>query len=118
MSNISPAAVLWLAALTIFPAAHAQVGRPTDAPAANRDPADPKAAVPPGQYTSAFERYRPNAEVEVGAWRLSNDTVGRIGGWRIYGREAIADAPASAPSTGNGRQPGHAPAKPAHGQHR
>jgi hypothetical protein len=55
------------------------------------DPGDAKAAVPPVRYESAFTRYRRNAEVEVGPWREQNDAVGRIGGWRVYGREAIPD---------------------------
>jgi hypothetical protein len=63
---------------------------------APRDPGDPAAAVPPVRYESAFARYRPNAEVEVGPWRNANDNVGRIGGWRVYGREAVSDADAKA----------------------
>lgn len=85
---------------------------------AARDPGDPKAAVPPVRYESAFARYRPNAEAEVGAWRDANDNVGRIGGWRVYGREAIAEPKAEHPPapglSGNGRS-----AKPEHGhEHR
>ena len=66
-------------------------------PARSADAADPKAAVPPLIYRSAFEGYRPNTEAEVGKWRETNDKVGRIGGWRAYAKEAAApDAPASA----------------------
>lgn len=53
-----------------------------------RDPGDAKAVVPTVTYSSAFARYRANAEVDVGSWRDVNDAVGRIGGWRTYGREA------------------------------
>lgn len=93
MSRFSAAATL-LAALTVAPftAAGAQSGQAAKT-AGERDPGDPHAAVPAARYRSAFERYRPNAETEVGAWRAINDTVGRIGGWRVYGREAIPDAP-------------------------
>jgi hypothetical protein len=70
-------------------AAHAQGASSSPAaPAGVRDPGVPSAAVPPVTYSSAFRRYRPNGEVEVGAWRDLNDQVGRIGGWRVYGREA------------------------------
>ena len=55
------------------------------------DPADPNARVPPVRYESAFAGYRRSGEVEVGSWRDSNDRVGRLGGWRTYGREAIGD---------------------------
>lgn len=66
-------------------------GKPADA-------SDPKAAVPPLVYRSAFKGYRPNAETEVGNWKEANDKVGRIGGWRVYAKEAAQpDAAASAP---------------------
>jgi hypothetical protein len=55
---------------------------------AARDPGDARAAVPAVTYSSAFARYRSSTEPELGNWRGSNDNVGRIGGWRIYGREA------------------------------
>jgi len=84
------------------------------APAGPRDPGDPKAAVPAATYTSAFRRYRPNADVEVGPWRDLNEGVGRIGGWRVYGREASptgagkpdAAPPAAAPVHGHKHQEG------------
>lgn len=62
------------------------------------DASDPKAIVPPLVYRSAFQGYRPNAEAEVGKWKETNDKVGRIGGWRVYAKEAAQpDAAASAP---------------------
>jgi hypothetical protein len=39
-------------------------------------------------YRSAFARYKPYADQDVSAWREANDGVGRIGGWRVYAREA------------------------------
>jgi hypothetical protein len=83
------------------------------APAGMRDPGDPRAIVPPAAYVSAFRRYRPNADVEVGAWRDLNDNVGRIGGWRVYGREASADPVAPGKPTANGKaeEPSPAPAR-------
>jgi hypothetical protein len=79
-----------------------------------RDPGDPRAIVPPAAYVSAFRRYRPNADVEVGAWRDLNDNVGRIGGWRVYGREASADPVAPGKPIADGKAEGPSPA-PAQG---
>jgi hypothetical protein len=96
---------------------HAQGGRPV-APS----PVEAGASVPPARYESAFARYRPNAEVEVGSWREANDRVGRIGGWRVYGREATADpareqAPAPA-RAGDGDSAAGASRGHAHGERR
>lgn len=89
-------------------AVHAQGTLPSAAaPAGVRDPGDPKAVVPPVNYESAFARYRPNAEVEVGAWRDLNHQVGRIGGWRVYGREAL---PPPTPDKTSGAKPDGTPA--------
>ena len=57
-------------------------------------------------FRSAFEAYRTHADPPAIGWRQANDTVGRIGGWRAYAREAqgqplealAAPASASAPS--------------------
>ena len=83
------------------------------APAGVRDPGDPKAAVPAAAYTSAFRRYRPNADAEVGAWRELNDHVGRIGGWRVYGREASPESASPAKPAGTSPAP-----TPTHGHNR
>jgi hypothetical protein len=39
------------------------------------DPRDPKTKVPPVEYRSAFEGYRPYAEPELRDWRKSNADV-------------------------------------------
>ncbi len=69
-------------------------------PAANKparpNPLDAHAPVPPAMHESAFARYRSGGELVVQPWKESNDTVGRIGGWRGYAREATnANAPAA-----------------------
>ena len=56
--------------------------------AAAPDPADPKAAIPAIVYISPFSEYRPLGEDKNTAWKDANDTVGKIGGWRAYAREA------------------------------
>ncbi len=68
----------------------------------------------PGGWRSAFEGYRPFNEAPVASWREANDTVGRIGGWRAYAREA---AQPSLPGAAAGMTPPlavpPAPARPA-----
>jgi len=44
------------------------------------DPSDPSAGTPPVQYRSAFEGYRPYAEVAPGRWREANEEMQRLGG--------------------------------------
>ena len=41
------------------------------------------------RYRSALERYQPYKEQPVQSWRDANDNVGRIGGWRVYAKEAV-----------------------------
>lgn len=85
--------------------AHAQ-----SAPTPTRpDPLNPGAAVPAATHATALARYRSAGDAKVGSWREANDTVARIGGWRVYAREAAqpeaVPAPAaSQPTSGSGRQ--------------
>ncbi|HEY6134592.1 MAG TPA: hypothetical protein VIW70_11485 [Rubrivivax sp.] len=79
MRWLVPAACLG-AALT----AQAQTAPPPTRP----DPFDPQANVPALVFESPFARYRRLAEAAPIAWREANDTVARIGGWRVYLREA------------------------------
>ena len=107
---MSSAARPWLAvALAGLPmAALAQAGTgPAPAPA-------PAPALVELEYRSTFEGYRPFTDQEVAPWRESNETVGRIGGWRAYAREAQGKpaeagqpAPAAAPSGAGGHQEHH-----------
>lgn len=55
---------------------------------AQSDPFDATVAVPPVAYRSSFTGYRALSESPVGDWRAANDTVGRIGGWKAYAKEA------------------------------
>ena len=56
------------------------------------DPRDPKAKVPPVEFRSAFEGYRPYAEPELRDWRKSNEEVGAAGGHAGHQRKP-ADRP-------------------------
>lgn len=42
----------------------------------------------PGPYRSALEGYQPYSETKLAPWKAANDTVGQIGGWRAYAKEA------------------------------
>lgn len=67
----------------------------TSAPIARPDPLDAQARVPALVYRSSLVLAPlPGADKPV-PWRDANDTVGRIGGWRAYAREAQAPEPAA-----------------------
>jgi len=85
----------WLVRATLCTsalAAQAQgASSPSDAnpvPTARPDPLDAKASVPPLSYRSSFSRYRGLSDDKTVSWREANDAVARIGGWRVYAREA------------------------------
>ena len=78
------------------------------------DPLNPKASIPPQVHASAFTQYRRLADTPVGSWRDANDTVTRIGGWRVYARDAAKQAlPAASMAAGSASAPGMKPAEPA-----
>ena len=74
-------------------AAQAQAQSPTTT---RPDPLDPKAQVPSVRYESAFAQFRRIGDDKPVAWREANDAVARIGGWRVYAREAQQPDPAAA----------------------
>ena len=90
MFHYSPAA--WLACLTVLVAlgAHAQTPGPTT---------DPE---------PALADYQQFQDEKLAPWKESNDTVGRVGGWRAYAREAQGEqTPAPAAPDASGHAPGH-----------
>ena len=95
---LTPRALLtvWLPAALTALTAQAQPAVPSSRP----DPLDPKASVPTLTYQSSFSQYRRLDDGQLISWRDANDTVTRIGGWRVYAREAQQpDAnPSAAPS--------------------
>lgn len=116
--------------------AQAQVAASAQAvsPAARPDPLDAKAVVPAPHYRSAFARCRAFGDDKPVSWREANEAVARIGGWRVYAREAQqpgaqapgAAAPASAASPASPTSPpaptssgpgGTRPMPPGHGGH-
>ena len=97
---------------TMLLVAQAQAQSPTT----NRpDPLDPKAQVPSVRYESSFAQFRRIGDDKPLAWREANDAVARIGGWRVYAREAqqpdaAADEKPSAPAQAPAQTPSTAPA--------
>jgi hypothetical protein len=104
MFKNSPA--LWLVSLcSLSGIAAAQTPAPVSAMPEIAKPA----ALP---YRSAFEGYKPYTDDKLLSWKEVNDNTGRIGGWRVYAREARqADDKAPAhdmsqmpePKTGGGK---------------
>lgn len=120
--NVLICAALALPGASVLAQARTAVAKPSPASAAAADPADPEASVPPPPtYRSTFTGYRGAGEAPVGSWRDANDAVARIGGWRVYAREAQppeakppgAAAP-TAPGPGEAGKGGAKPAPPFH----
>lgn len=85
-------AILLAASAAAFPAHCA--AQPSDEPR-GADALDAAADVPALRVRSSFAGYRRLRDESVASWKDANDTVGRIGGWRAYAREAAQpDAPA------------------------
>jgi len=105
--------------LAAAPAQSVAQQSPTSACVATVDPQNPAAPVPAVTYRSAFDGYRAFAIEKVSPWRETNDSVGRIGGWRVYARESQQGSQSAIEKTGSGSaQPDAAPAaKPAPHKH-
>ncbi|WP_370263670.1 hypothetical protein [Limnobacter sp.] len=64
-------------------------------------------------YSSVFETYQAYSEPELQNWPKVNDTVGDIGGWRVYAREPYeTGATEQSPPADGGK--GHAQDAPHH----
>lgn len=105
MSVLSPFRWPALAAAVLAGAVQAQPSTPAAPAVSPGSAASANASGSPPAWRSAFEGYRPFDDAGVAPWRAANDTVGRIGGWRAYAREAQgpAPAPASAPAAAGHR---------------
>jgi hypothetical protein len=66
------------------------------------DPLDAATPVPALRYRSSLDSFRALGDDKPVPWQEANDTTARIGGWRVYAREARVPAPAaSAPLAGS-----------------
>lgn len=81
----------WMAALAVLaaPASFAQN------PALPSGPAGAVAL----EYRSTLDNYQRFTDEKVRSWKESNDTVGRIGGWREYARQSREPAAPSPAGT-------------------
>ena len=105
LSGLAALAALGLSALTVQAEAPAHSPRP--------DPLDPQAKVPALRYQSSLQTTGSATADKPLSWREANDTVARIGGWRVYAREAQQPEPVvkpSAPSSASAPAPLAAPA--------
>ena len=62
----------------------------------------------PPAYRSAFEGYKPYTDDKLLDWKDANDNTGRIGGWRVYAKEASqpeVKPPVAEATTRNSPQP-------------
>lgn len=55
-------------------------------------PSPAPSAASPSAYKSALEGYQPYRDEKIQPWKESNNTVGKIGGWRAYAKEAAEPA--------------------------
>ena len=94
--------------------AQAQAPQARQASDPRPDPLNAQASVAPLVHGSAFTQYRRLTDEPLGSWRDANDTVTRIGGWRVYAREAAQPAsPTASMPAGNAGGPDMKPAEPA-----
>lgn len=93
--RVGPSALL-AGLLLVAPTAQAQ---PTGK-AARPDPLDASAPVPALRYVTSLPVTRRAGDDRPISWRDANDTVTRIGGWRVYAREAQQPDPLPAAPTG------------------
>ena len=90
LSGLAALAALGLSALTVQAEPPARSPRP--------DPLDPQANVPALRYQSSRQTAGSATADKPLSWRQANDTVARIGGWRVYAREAQQPEPEIKPS--------------------
>ena len=107
LRRLTPAALVAAACAT-----QAQTARPPARP----DPLDPNANVPALVIQSPLKSYRRLDDEKPIPWREANDTVGRIGGWRVYVREAQQPEP-TAPTQAAPSSPPAEMAQPAPAGH-
>ena len=88
-----------------------------------RDALDPNAKVPPLEYRSAFEGYRPFTDQELANWRRSNEEVGAAAGHagkpgQGTGQQSSKPQPGNAESSGRAAKKPETPSHGGHGGHK
>lgn len=111
-------ALVTLALAMVTLTAHAA----TASPPAKADPLDARAVVPALRYESSFKAASRTGDDKPISWREANDTVARVGGWRVYAREAhqpdSAPAANSVPALPARAAPAAATPQHSHGGHK
>lgn len=92
-----------LAALAVWPGAHAQTPAPTASAPVSSAP----------EFRSALEGYQPYTDEKTINWKEANDLTGRIGGWRAYAKEAQQPAAPGTPPASSPADPHAGHGKPA-----
>jgi hypothetical protein len=82
------------------------------------DPMDPRAKVPPVEFRSAFEGYRPYAEPDLRDWRKSNEEVGTAGAHAGHRAGQGPGTQTSKPQPRSAEKSEAAPAHQGHGAHK
>ena len=86
------------------------------------DPQDAKASVPSVTYRSPLADYRALSDEKVMSWKETNDNVARIGGWRVYAKEAQEPGSVGETTQGTANRPAPAneakPHQSGHGGHK
>ena len=80
---------------------------PLSPPSASQTPASQ-----PGAYRSAFEAYKPYTDETTGDWKALNATTAKVGGWRVYAKEARQPQAADMTADPGKTNAPAAPAKP------
>ena len=93
----------WLACLALLTAFGVSAQTP---------PARPK----PQDDGSAFETYQHFTEEKLRPWKDANDTVGRVGGWKAYAREAQGESAATSATQAMPATPATADPHAGHGE--
>ena len=93
LQGLTPHALSPLLLTTLLAAQALAQTSPATRPA-RPDPLDPKAPVPELRYVSSLAQTLPGGDDKPVSWRDANDAVARIGGWRVYAREALQADPA------------------------
>jgi hypothetical protein len=112
-----------LVAWTLSIAAATPLAWAQPAPGSSKpDPQDATASVPRVIYRSSLADYRVLSDEKVTSWKETNDNVGRIGGWRVYAKEAQAPESASDSAPHSSEKPvpadGAKPMRDGHGGHK
>ena len=67
-------------------------------------------------YTSPIADYQPFVDEKITSWKVANDKVGQIGGWRAYAKEAQQPENTPTPSENSTTMPKAIKTEPQIGQ--